>query len=71
MKKIDVEKYLNKNVIVQTVNFGIYRGILYKSDDEKYAKEIVKKGYYFCENEEQQITLFKSSHVKKIEEVTE
>lgn len=72
MKRSELEKFLGKEVEVSTINYSTFKGVLHKTDEEKYKDKYeisTKKNYYFCEVENKRYVLFRSSHVKKIRRV--
>lgn len=72
MKRSELEKFLGKEVEISTINYSNFKGVLHKTDEEKYKDvyEIsTKNNYYFCEAENKIYVLFRCSHVKKIRRV--
>lgn len=72
MKRLELEKYLGKNVEVEILEAEIHKGILHKTGEEQFKSNLnlyLPEKYYFvtdecgipCDN-----CIFRCSHVKKI-----
>ena len=64
MKRSELENYLGKHIEVTLFDDFVYRGILRKTEEK--IERYVKRNYYFCEGE-QDNTIFRCSHVRKVE----
>lgn len=66
MKRSILETYLGKYVEVTLFDDFTYRGILRKTEEK--IERYVKRNYYFCEGE-QDNTIFRCSHVKRLKQL--
>lgn len=64
MTRKELESHLGEYVEVTLFDDFAYKGILRKTEEK--IERYVKRNYYFCEGE-QDNTIFRCSHVKKIE----
>jgi hypothetical protein len=64
MTRKELESHLGEYVEVTLFDDFAYRGILRKTEEK--IKRYVKRNYYFCEGE-QDNTIFRCSHVRKVE----
>lgn len=64
MTREKLESYLGEFVEVTLFDDFAYRGILRKTEEK--IERYVKRNYYFCEGE-QDNTIFRCSHVRKVE----
>lgn len=63
MIRKELESHLGEYVEVTLFDDFTYRGILRKTEEK--IERYVKRNYYFCEGE-QDNTIFRCSHVKKV-----
>lgn len=63
MKKSELENCLGQHVEVTLFDDFAYKGILRKTEEK--IEGYVKRNHYFCEGE-QDNTIFRCSHVKKV-----
>lgn len=63
MTRKELESYLGEYVEVTLFDDFAYKGILRKTEEK--IERYVKRNYYFCEGE-QDNTIFRCSHVKKV-----
>ena len=66
MKQSELENYLGQHVEITLFDDFAYRGILRKTEEK--IERYVKRFYYFCEGEQDNI-IFRCSHVKKIKQL--
>lgn len=63
MTRKELESYLGEYVEVTLFDDSAHKGILRKTEEK--IERYVKRNYYFCEGE-QDNTIFRCSHVKKV-----
>ena len=71
MKRSELEKYLGKNVKIKLYNNDVIKGELHKTGEEMYKNVpelYIPRKFYFV-TERFPSLIFRSSHVKKLEEV--
>lgn len=69
MKRSELEKYLGRNVKITLYNNDVIKGELHKTGEEMYKNDpnlYIPHNFYFVTNT---YLIFRSSHVKKLEEV--
>jgi hypothetical protein len=66
MKRSELENYLGKHIEVTLFDDFVYRGILRKTEEN--IERYVHPKYYFCEGE-QDNTIFRCSHVKRLKQL--